>query len=95
MKADTVTGTMSAIAVLAFALLILGCASPQKQERVGGAGGEDAARSAQEAKPSAKGADVPPMPSDGDYNCADFETRRTHPGVRSGFAPGPVGRALA
>ena len=75
MKAGTATGTISVIAVLAFALLILGCSSPQKQERAGGAGGESAARPTQEAKPSGKGADIPPLPSDGDYNCADFVTR--------------------
>jgi micrococcal nuclease len=75
MKAGTATGTISVIAVLAFVLLILGCSSPQKQERAGGAGGESAARPTQEAKPSGKGADIPPLPSDGEYNCADFGTR--------------------
>jgi hypothetical protein len=61
------------VVVLAFALLVLGCSSPQ--ERAGGAGGEDAARPAHEAKQSGKGADIPPVPADGDYNCADFQTR--------------------
>jgi hypothetical protein len=70
-----VTRTMSVIAVLAFALLVLGCSGPQEQERAGGAHGEDAARPAQEAKSSGRGTDIPPLPSDGDYNCADFESR--------------------
>lgn len=66
---------MAVIAVLAFALVIVGCASPQKQERAGGASKENAARPAQEAKPSRKDAEIPPLPSDGNYDCADFETR--------------------
>jgi hypothetical protein len=64
---------MSVVVVLAFALLVLGCSS--SQERAGGVGGEDAPRPAHEAKQSAMGADVPPVPADGDYNCADFQTR--------------------
>ncbi len=75
MKARTVTATMSVIAVLAFALLILGCASPQKQEQAEGGHGEDAPQLTHEAKPPGNGADIPPLPSDRDYNCADFETR--------------------
>ena len=52
MKAGTSIRTMSVIAVLAFALLMLGCASPQKQERAGGGvHGEDSARHTQQAKP--------------------------------------------
>jgi hypothetical protein len=63
-EAGTVTRTMSVIAVLAFALLVLGCSGPQEQERAGGAHGEDAARPAQEAKSSGRGTDIPPLPSD-------------------------------
>jgi hypothetical protein len=65
--------TMVVIAVLAFALVIVACTSPQ--ERAGRAGGEKAAQSAQEAKSPGKDAAIPPLPSDGNYDCADFETR--------------------
>jgi Protein of unknown function (DUF1524)/Excalibur calcium-binding domain len=61
------------IAVLAFALAIVGCASPQEQ--AGDAGKEGAWRPAQEAKSPGKGLEIPPLPSDGNYDCADFETR--------------------
>jgi Protein of unknown function (DUF1524)/Excalibur calcium-binding domain len=61
------------IAVLAFALAIVGCASPQEQ--AGDAGKEGAGRPAQEAKSPGKGPEIPPLPSDGNYDCADFETR--------------------
>ena len=64
---------MAVFAVLAFALAIVGCASPQ--ERAGGSGKENAARSAQKAKSPKKDAGIPPLPSDGNYDCADFETR--------------------
>ena len=70
-KAGGAIRTRAVILVLAFALVIVGCASPQ--ERAGGAGKENAARSAQEAKSSRKDAEIPP--SDGNYDCADFETR--------------------
>ncbi len=62
--------------VLAFAFALMGCASPlQDQERAGAAGGEEAAQPAREAKPSRTGAAIPPMPSDGNYDCANFEAR--------------------
>jgi hypothetical protein len=70
-KAGSAIRTRAVILVLAFALVIVGCASPQ--ERAGGAGKENAARSAQEAKSSRKDAEIPP--SDGNYDCADFETQ--------------------
>jgi hypothetical protein len=70
-KAGGAIRTRAVILVLAFALVIVGCASPQ--ERAGGAGKENAARSAQEAKSSRKDAEIPP--SDGNYDCADFETQ--------------------
>jgi hypothetical protein len=41
----------------------------------GRSGGEDAAQPAQEAKATSTDAEVPPLPADGDYNCADFATR--------------------
>jgi len=55
------------------ALAVVGCAGPQ--ERGGAAGGEDAARSTRQAKASRTDAATPPMPADGNYVCADFETR--------------------
>jgi Excalibur calcium-binding domain len=55
------------------AFILAGCAGPQEQG--GGAGGEDAAQPAQEAKASSTEAEVPSLPADGDYNCADFVTR--------------------
>ena len=64
---------MAVIAVLAFALAIAGCASPQ--ERAGGAGKENGARHAKQAKSSKTDAAIPPLPSEGNYDCADFETR--------------------
>ena len=73
MKAGIATRTVAVIAVLAFALAIAGCAS--SQERAGGAGKENAARPAQTAKSPGKDAEIPPLPSDGNYDCADFETR--------------------
>jgi hypothetical protein len=72
-RAGSSIKTMAVIAALAFALAIMGCANPQ--ERAGGSGGEKAARPAQEAKPLRKDAAIPPLPSDGDYDCADFQTR--------------------
>jgi hypothetical protein len=72
-KASTATKTMAVIAVLAFALAIAGCASPQ--ERAGGAGKENGARHAKQAKSSKTDAAIPPLPSEGNYDCADFETR--------------------
>jgi hypothetical protein len=62
---------VSVFVVLAIALV--GCAG--LQERGGAAGGEDAARSTRQAKASRTDAATPPMPADGNYDCADFETR--------------------
>jgi hypothetical protein len=64
---------MAVIAGLTFALVIVGCASPQ--ERAGGTSKEKAARPTQEAKSPGKDAGIPTLPSDGNYDCADFETR--------------------
>jgi hypothetical protein len=61
--------------VLVFTFAALGCAVPQEQKRAGAAGGEDAAQPTREAKASRAGAAIPPLPSDGNYDCADFETR--------------------
>jgi hypothetical protein len=53
----------------------VGCASPQGQERPGATGEQDAAQPARGAKALTTDADIPPLPADGDYNCADFGTR--------------------
>src|SRR5919112_6271906 len=57
------------------ALIVVGCAGPQEKERAGAAGGEDSAQPAREAKASRTDTPIPPVPADGDYNCADFVTR--------------------
>lgn len=77
MKAGSAIRTMAMVLVasLAFAFAVIGCAGPQEQERAGDPSGEDAAQPAREAKPSRTGAAIPPLPSDGNYDCADFETR--------------------
>ncbi len=76
MKAGRSIGTTVMVVVLAFAFAMMGCASlPQEQERAGVAGGKDAAQPAREAKPSRTGAAIPPLPADGNYDCADFETQ--------------------
>ena len=76
MKTDRATGIMAAIVLLAFAFAVVGCAGPQEKEPPGAAGGGDAARPAQEAKTSrTDAAAIPPMPADGNYDCADFETQ--------------------
>lgn len=74
-KAGDATKILAVIAVLAFAIAFVGCASPQEKKQAGGAGKENAARPAREAEPSRKDAGIPPLPSDGNYDCADFETR--------------------
>ena len=61
------------VAVLALALAIVGCASPQ--EGAEGSGKENATRPAKEAKSPEKDAEIPLLPSDGNYDCADFETQ--------------------
>ncbi len=62
--------------MLALAFAVLGCAVPlQEREPAGVAGGNDPSQAAREAKASRTGAAIPPMPSDGNYDCANFETR--------------------
>ncbi|HJQ28933.1 MAG TPA: DUF1524 domain-containing protein [Rubrobacter sp.] len=69
MKVNSAIGT--AVIIASLALAVMGCAGPQ-----GGAdGGRDAARPAQEAKSPRTEVQIPPLPSDGNYDCADFETR--------------------
>ena len=64
---------MAMFVVMTFAMV--GCAGSLEQGRGGAAGGEDAARTAQEAKASRTDVRIPPMPADGNYDCDDFETR--------------------
>lgn len=66
---------VAVVVVLAFAFAITGCAGPQQEDGVGATGGEDAAHHAREAMPPRTGAAIPPLPADGNYDCADFETR--------------------
>jgi 5-methylcytosine-specific restriction endonuclease McrA len=72
---------MAVIAVLAFALAIMGCANPQEKERAGGSGGEKATRPAQEAKPSRKDAAGAPSPPSAEKALSMLE----------GLAVGPSG----
>jgi hypothetical protein len=69
----------SAIAILAAVVVmmftVVGCTGPQEQGRGEAAGGEDSAQPAREAKASRTDVRIPPVPADGDYNCADFVTR--------------------
>ncbi len=57
------------------ALAVVGCAGSQHQEAGRASSGGDAARSAREAKASRTDVGIPPMPADGNYDCADFERR--------------------
>ena len=77
MKANSAIGTMVVVVVasLALAFAVMGCAGPQGKERAGAAGGQDAAQPAQGAKSSRTDVAIPPLPSDGNYDCADFKTR--------------------
>lgn len=76
MRTENTIRAIVVVVVASLALAVLGCAgSPQDQERAGAPGGQDGARPAREAKSSGMGVAVPPPPSDGDYDCADFETR--------------------
>jgi hypothetical protein len=68
-KAKNAIVTM-VVASLALAFAVMGCADPQER-----AGAADGPRPAQEPKSSRTDAAVPPLPSDGNYDCADFETR--------------------
>ena len=72
-KAGTAIGILAVVVMMAFAGV--GCAAPQEQEQRGAAGGEDSSQPAREAKASRTDPAIPPMPTDGDYNCADFVTR--------------------
>jgi hypothetical protein len=62
-------------AVVVMACAVVGCAGPQEQEAGGAAGGGDAAQPDREAKASRTDVRIPPMPADGNYDCADFQTR--------------------
>ena len=73
MKVGKAIGIMGVVVVVAFAFAVMGCAGPQEQ--VGAAGREDAAQPVHEAKASRTGTTIPPLPADGDYDCADFETQ--------------------
>ena len=75
MKAGGTIGTMAVVVVVAFAFAVVGCASPQEQGSLGAAGGRDAEQPAQEAKATRTDAAIPPLPADGNYDCADFETQ--------------------
>jgi hypothetical protein len=63
-----------AVAVVMVAAVV-GCAGPQEKERAGAAGGEDPSQPAREAEASRTDAAIPPIPADGNYDCADFQTR--------------------
>ncbi len=72
-KANKAFRIVAVVVVLAFAMV--GCAGSQDQGRGGGAGGEDAAQPARKAKATRTDVRIPPMPRDGNYDCADFQTR--------------------
>jgi len=61
--------------MILMACAAVGCSGPHEQEGPGAAGGQDAAQPAREAKTPRTDAEVPSLPADGDYNCADFGTR--------------------
>jgi hypothetical protein len=71
--ASSAIAILAAIVVMMFA--VVGCTGPQEQGRGEAAGGEDSAQPAREAKASRTDVRIPPVPADGDYNCADFVTR--------------------
>jgi hypothetical protein len=75
MKAGRTIGNMVVVVVMAFAFAVVGCASPQEQGSPRAAGAEDAAQPAREARASRTDAAIPPLPADGNYDCADFETQ--------------------
>jgi hypothetical protein len=72
-KAVRAIGILAVVIVMAF--VVVGCAGPQEQEAGRASGGGDAPRTTREAKASRTDVRIPPMPADGDYNCADFVTR--------------------
>lgn len=73
MKASNTIGTMVVVVIASLAFAMMGCAS--SQERAGAAGEQNTAQSAQQAHPSRTDTAIPPLPSDGNYDCADFETQ--------------------
>jgi hypothetical protein len=72
-KAGRAMGILAVVVVMV--ATVVGCAPPQEKERAGAAGGEDPSQPAREAKASRTDMAIPPVPADGDYNCADFVTR--------------------
>jgi hypothetical protein len=72
-KANKAFHIVAVLVVLAFAMV--GCAGSQDQGRGGGAGGENAEQPARKAKASRTDVRIPPMPADGNYDCADFQMR--------------------
>jgi uncharacterized protein DUF1524/excalibur calcium-binding domain-containing protein len=62
------------VVVVMMAIALAGCAAPQERGSSANGGGDEA-RSAREGKAPGTDAGIPPVPADGDYNCADFETR--------------------
>lgn len=72
-KASKATRIVAVFVVLAF--VMLGCAGTQEQGRGGAAGGKDASQPAREAEAPRTDARIPPMPEDGNYDCANFKTR--------------------
>jgi hypothetical protein len=71
--ASRVIQIVAVFVVMAFA--VVACAGSQEQGGREAAGGGDAAQPAREAKASRTDTAVPPMPADGNYDCADFKTR--------------------
>lgn len=67
--------TAAIVVALALALVVMGCASPRVEDESGAAGGQDASQHAREVKQPAADVSVPPLPSDGNYDCANFKTR--------------------
>ena len=72
----TASGAIQIVAVfVVMAFAVVGCAGPREQGSGRAAGGGDAAQPTQEAKASRANTKISPMPSDGNYDCADFQTR--------------------
>lgn len=66
---------MATIVLLAVAFAVVGCAGSREQAPPEAAGGGDAAEPARQAKASRTGTTIPPLPADGNYDCANFETQ--------------------
>lgn len=77
MKANNAIRAMVVVVVasLALAFAVMGCAGQQEQGSGGASGRQGAPQPAQEAKSSSTDVAIPPLPSDGNYDCADFKTR--------------------